>query len=663
MKREIAGQLDLFSPVFAQMLSESQRKPVIPEKTVEKTVVEKVLSSAEDYLQRGERITNIAREHLKRCIEKRNVTWSDELLYGLNLNAERESCEECLSKVRLLAGKYLRSIKEEGDEACKAIYELTGKRVRITLHPDRMDVARCVSRKKCMEDTPICLHIYDGDEEIFSTYSMKDYAFPTKYRMFLFHGGYLVSDGRTIIAYCILYHAVEKVFYGENTELKGLLLKEAAMRAENAERMMAGIIPSLEDAVAVPGMNGRNKRIVCSGFYSMKDRGCFEGVKIHVPYDDGIGEFAWSVLEKYGVELIDENRTKAQLADARRQLALEPVCDEEGNYLPEQVCRVLTGLYLSGSILEENYLKQRLWPLALTNGEFPSFKSSLIKSATFGKSHFEHTVFQETYCCGWGYNDRWIFDCFYILYKMQHSIAEQWSDYEKSEGDYAKSYMIKANIPAKTLSAMESSELNQYFGFVEYDEDVDLAKVVEVEKQFIAVKETYFKDIDSGKNAIRFRKLGNHKAIGLYYPGVKCLCVDYRHTDSFIHEYGHLIDYELGSLSLKGGFYPIRVKYEECLKKRMQGDSVVNAQMNGKSKYNLSYYLKPTEIFARSFEIYCSIVLGICNDLLPVNFNANVYPYEDESFVEELTVYFNALFNISKDVGESDGEEVLHEVA
>ena len=128
---------------------------------------------------------------------------------------------------------------------------------------------------------------------------------------------------------------------------------------------------------------------------------------------------------------------------------------------------------------------------------------------------------------------------------------------------------------------------------------------------------------------------GNHNAAGLYYPGVKCLCVDYRHPYSFVHEFGHLIDYECGSLSLEGGFYKVKRLYQEWLSK-------YESTFNKKSKYNLQYFLKPTEIFARSFEVYCKVVLGIENDLLPDKFEKAVYPH-DEQYVREVTAYFNSL--------------------
>lgn len=50
-------------------------------------------------------------------------------------------------------------------------------------------------------------------------------------------------------------------------------------------------------------------------------------------------------------------------------------------------------------------------------------------------------------------------------------------------------------------------------------------------------------------NRFKVRKLGNHKALGLYYPEAKVLVVDVDSPSSFIHEYGHLLDYKFGKVS------------------------------------------------------------------------------------------------------------------
>ena len=73
-----------------------------------------------------------------------------------------------------------------------------------------------------------------------------------------------------------------------------------------------------------------------------------------------------------------------------------------------------------------------------------------------------------------------------------------------------------------------------------------------------------------------------------------------------------------------------------------------------KGKYNVAYYLKPTEIFARSFELYVRYILGVDNDLLPKEFSKAVYPCNNEEFMQEIAAYFNALLQIEKREEEKD---------
>lgn len=206
-------------------------------------------------------------------------------------------------------------------------------------------------------------------------------------------------------------------------------------------------------------------------------------------------------------------------------------------------------------------------------------------------------------------------------------------------GQYAKSFMRKKNIPEKLLKEMEISSFNNHFGYVEFDESVDLEKAKVICKQFVAFKERFFMGLDITDNVIRFRKLGNHKAVGLYYPFQKCLCVDVRCPSSLIHEFGHLVDNQLGSwlhqLSSKADFLAVRERYAFLLKAK-------SSMLNLKGKYNLNYYLEPTEIFARSFELYMRYVQGIDCSLLPEEFG-EVYPYEDEIYMKAVTEYFDRL--------------------
>ena len=224
---------------------------------------------------------------------------------------------------------------------------------------------------------------------------------------------------------------------------------------------------------------------------------------------------------------------------------------------------------------------------------------------------------------------------------VKRDLVRQFSYYKESKSEYAKSYQTKANIPQKIVAAMEKSVLNKYFGYVEYDESVDLAKILEIEKEFVAFKETFFPSVDACNNSIRFRKLGNHKAAGLYYPWMRCLCVDINCPSSLIHEFGHLIDFTYGNLSVTNRFYPILAMYKDELLRSMDGDSALQKAMQSKTKYNFGYYTMPTEVFARCFELYCTRTLGVSNSLV----NASGFAYlEEPALLSKISEYFDELF-------------------
>ena len=212
--------------------------------------------------------------------------------------------------------------------------------------------------------------------------------------------------------------------------------------------------------------------------------------------------------------------------------------------------------------------------------------------------------------------------------------------------EHAKAYQEKKNIPQKTVKAMEKSKFNKWFGYVEFDEKVDLEKVEELEKEFEATMDTFFPSIKMEDNALRFRFIGNHKAIGLYYPFVKCLVVDVRYPSSFIHEFGHLLDYKFGNLSTGGAFYNVRQLYEKEVDRAMGSDENNKKKWGGSGKYNRAYYLTPTEVFARSFEIYMAKVKGLENSLLkmPDGYESFCYPSSDE-YIKAITEYFNIIFD------------------
>ena len=206
------------------------------------------------------------------------------------------------------------------------------------------------------------------------------------------------------------------------------------------------------------------------------------------------------------------------------------------------------------------------------------------------------------------YNNKWannngmnetILEIILDIYQDDISIQSM-RDYEKTQsGDYALSFMTKKNIKKNTMTKMENNEfLGNGFAFVEVDNDTDLAKLESVEKEWVEIFKLLPK-VDSDNVDLRFRKLGNHKATGLYYPTQNCICVDIREVSSMIHEYGHLIDYKMydGALSLSEEFRDIIKAYTKEVNKLPEDNYVAKKKR---------YYTTPTEIFARGFELYMS---------------------------------------------------------
>ena len=97
--------------------------------------------------------------------------------------------------------------------------------------------------------------------------------------------------------------------------------------------------------------------------------------------------------------------------------------------------------------------------------------------------------------------------------------------------------------------------------------------------------------------SLKFRKLGKHKATGLYVPLLNIVAVDIRYTNSFIHEYGHYLDFCLGS-------------YVDQLSTKKEFESILDGYINGLGSmvlpegFKYDYFTTPTEVFARAFELW-----------------------------------------------------------
>lgn len=209
---------------------------------------------------------------------------------------------------------------------------------------------------------------------------------------------------------------------------------------------------------------------------------------------------------------------------------------------------------------------------------------------------------------------------------------------------HAKFYQEKKYIKQETRQEMSrlSSLLSNTFKGVEIDNDVDLKKldklVPDLEKTSQILPKTDKKPI------LRFRKLKNHKALGLYTPLNNTLAIDFRKEgqqtglQSFIHEFGHNLDFTTSDtlLSLSDQFKPILNATQMNIKESV---------LSSKEK---TYLSTPTEVFARSFELYMSDK-GLNNSLIkdPKEYNDSKnekFKCFDETTRLRILNYFDSQF-------------------
>lgn len=236
-------------------------------------------------------------------------------------------------------------------------------------------------------------------------------------------------------------------------------------------------------------------------------------------------------------------------------------------------------------------------------------------------------------------------------------------EYEKDidKQTRAAAWQTKKNINKEVQKVMESTSLNRYFDFVEIDNDVDLKLFNQFEKEMERIHAVLPKTGDKIPE-LRLRKLGNHKALGLYVPSKNTIAVDFRDRSdsiegvgiqSFVHEYGHALDYGINNgqlLSMEESFQPIVSRYRE------------NLGLFGKGSYVASkagYYTTPTEVFARAFELYVSDA-GLSSIFLKPKdtYKSSLeYTLFDSELRKKLTSYFDKAFpELKQAIGQKNNE-------
>ncbi|OMF76802.1 hypothetical protein [Paenibacillus glucanolyticus] len=237
--------------------------------------------------------------------------------------------------------------------------------------------------------------------------------------------------------------------------------------------------------------------------------------------------------------------------------------------------------------------------------------------------------------------------------RMFCSIQEKVKRMLDEHSSYAKAFQTKKHIKNKNLEVMSQNEFLSVYGQVELDNDTDITKFRQLEFEFIQLRE-YLSLTPASDHSFRIRKLGRHRAAGLYYPYYKALVIDLDSPDSFVHELGHQLDYTMipgTTVSELSGFYAVSSLYEQMVEKEVSElpeNDPFKLAWNGSSKFNQSYYLESTEIFARSFELYLKKIKKFDSSFLKEEYTSPVYPTQPE-FLSLIKKYFDYLLGCPRE--------------
>lgn len=245
----------------------------------------------------------------------------------------------------------------------------------------------------------------------------------------------------------------------------------------------------------------------------------------------------------------------------------------------------------------------------------------------------------------------WPLQARYFLKKFAEKFVSQavMLKYQQSQSKkvHAKFFQTKKNINLKTQAEMMrlSKSWNDLFANVEIDNDVDLVDLQKVVPEITSIGDIIPRAKNGAMPILRFRKIRNHKALGIFSPFNNTIAVDFRDNEggiglqSFVHEYGHFLDYnndENGILSLQASFSKILKSAKRA----------IYASDNLELSTKPEYFSTPTEVFARAFELYCSHC-GLNNSLIK---EPEVYATDPRftTFSDEcrewIYSYFDAMF-------------------
>ncbi len=165
-----------------------------------------------------------------------------------------------------------------------------------------------------------------------------------------------------------------------------------------------------------------------------------------------------------------------------------------------------------------------------------------------------------------------------------------------SDKEVADVFTDKKSCDEAHRAAAASGYLAERFRHVEVDDDVDLDAYRELVAEFEARDGAgELPQVNQASIALRFRKCGRHRAIGVYCPALLAVAVDPRAPRSLLHEFAHAYDFERGQLSVSAAFAPVIKAFRDGFDSREMSES------------RAGYYSTPTEVFARAWEIHAAM--------------------------------------------------------
>lgn len=229
-------------------------------------------------------------------------------------------------------------------------------------------------------------------------------------------------------------------------------------------------------------------------------------------------------------------------------------------------------------------------------------------------------------------------------------------------GSWAELAPLKS-VKASHKAKGKDNEFTALFTEVEIHNDYNLDSFVDAEIDFEHIyrklnlhKHTFEKPL-----VFRTRKIKG-STLGRYYPTYRTLIVDVKHMDSFIHELGHLLDYEWTPkqevtrtyASQNGATKTKRVNV--MLSDQDNFKQIIEMYTNhykatARNMQGSKYYLCPKEILARTFELYVvrkfgDTALAEKRVAYEKSYRTPMYPIANEELMQAVDTYFNTLFGL-----------------